>query len=229
MLKNKIIKISVGITLFVIALYLLGKYNPISMEFLINQHGLIQDYIIANPVLSIFLCTLMIALMISIMGPITPVCILAGFYFGIYIGLIIAIIGEVIGAMVVFVYARYFFKEYILRQFGSRFDKFKEGFNRNAISYLLFIRVIGGVPFGIQNLLPAVLDMKLRDYFIATIFGVIPWAYILVSIGNGVQDIVNTQSFSSEDLLKVEYLLPVLLISLIVIIPVIYKFIKRRF
>ena len=162
MFKNKIINTIVGISLFVSALYLLGKYNPISMEFLINQHGLIQDYIIANPVLSVFFCTLIIALMISIMGPITPVCILAGFYFGIYIGLIIAIIGEVIGAMVVFVYARYFFKEYILRQFGSRFDKFKDGFNRNAISYLLFIRVIGGVPFGIQNLLPAVLDMKLR-------------------------------------------------------------------
>ena len=71
--------------------------------------------------------------------------------------------------------------------------------------------------------------MKLRDYFIATIFGVIPWAYILVSIGNGVQNIVDTQSFSSEDILKVEYLLPVLLISVIVIIPVIYKFIKKRF
>ena len=154
MLKNKIIKISVGITLFVIALYLLGKYNPISMEFLINQHGLILDYIIANPVLSVFLCAMIITLMISIMGPITPVCILAGFYFGIYIGLIIAIIGEVIGAMVVFVYARYFFKEYILRQFGSRFDKFKEGFNRNAISYLLFIRVIGGVPFGFRIYFP---------------------------------------------------------------------------
>ena len=78
-------------------------------------------------------------------------------------------------------------------------------------------------------MLPAVLDMKLRYYFIATIFGVIPWAYILVSIGNGVQDIVDTQSFSSEDILKVEYLLPVLLTSLIVIIPVVYKFIKKRF
>ena len=163
------------------------------------------------------------------MGPITPLLILAGFYFGIYIGLIIAIIGEVVGAMIVFIYGRYFFKEYILSRFGSRFDKFKDGFNRNSISYLLFIRVIGGIPFGIQNLLPAVLDMKLRDYFIATIFGVIPWAYILVSIGNGVQDIVDTQSFSSEDILKIEYLLPVLLISVIVIIPVIYKFIKKRF
>ena len=71
--------------------------------------------------------------------------------------------------------------------------------------------------------------MKLRDYFIATIFGVIPWAYILVSIGNGIQNIVDTQSFSSEDILKAEYLLPVLLISVIVIIPVIYKFIKKRF
>ena len=94
---------------------------------------------------------------------------------------------------------------------------------------MLFIRVIGGVPFGIQNLLPAVLDMKFRDYFIATIFGVIPWAYILVSIGNGIQNIMETQNFSSSDILKIEYLLPVFLISTIVIVPVIYKFIKKRF
>ena len=71
--------------------------------------------------------------------------------------------------------------------------------------------------------------MKFRDYFIATIFGVIPWAYILVSIGNGIQNIMETQNFSSSDILKIEYLLPVLLISIIVIVPVIYKFIKKDF
>ena len=85
------------------------------------------------------------------------------------------------------------------------------------------------MPFGIQNLLPAVLDMKFRDYTIATVFGVIPWAYILVSIGNGIQNIMDTQEFSSDDLLKIEYLLPIILISLIVLIPIIYKFIKKRF
>ena len=78
-------------------------------------------------------------------------------------------------------------------------------------------------------MLPAVLDMKFRDYSIATIFGVIPWAYILVSIGNGIQNIMETQNFSSSDILKIEYLLPVLLISIIVIVPVIYKIIKKRF
>ena len=139
------------------------------------------------------------------------------------------IIGEIVGAVIVFLYGRYLFKAYILKQFGERFKKFKDGFNRNSLSYLLYIRVIGGVPFGIQNLLAAVLDMKFRDYFIATIFGVIPWAYILVSIGNGIQNIMETQNFSSSDILKIEYLLPVLLISIIVIVPVIYKFIKKDF
>jgi len=189
MLKNKSLRLlGIGLAI-VLILYFLGKYNPISMEFLINQHGYIQNYILTYPSFSVVICILIIAIMISLMGPITPVCILAGFYFGLYVGLLIAIIGEVIGAVIVFLYARYFFKAYILKQFGERFKNFKDGFNRNSISYLLFIRVIGGVPFGIQNLLPAVMDMKFRDYFIATMFGVIPWAYILVSMGNGSQNI----------------------------------------
>ena len=50
--------------------------------------------------------------------------------------------------------------------FGTKFDKFKDGFNKNSINYLLLIRVIGGTPFGVQNLLPAILDMRFKDYFI---------------------------------------------------------------
>ena len=50
-----------------------------------------------------------------------------------------------------------------------------------------------------------------------------------MSIGNGIQNIMETQNFSSSDILKIEYLLPVVLISRIVIVPVIYKFIKKRF
>ena len=229
MMKNKSFRLLlVSLTILVI-LYFLVEFNPISMEFLINQHGYIQDFIITYPITSIVICIFTIAIIISLMGPITPVCILVGFYFGIYVGLVIAIVGEIAGAAIVFLYGRYLFKSFILRKFGKRFEKFKQGFNRNAISYLLFIRVIGGVPFGIQNLLPAVLDMRFRDYLIATVFGVIPWAYILVSVGNGIQDIMDTQDFSSDDILKIEYLLPIMLIGIIIIIPVVYKFIKKRF
>ena len=229
MLKNRIIKISLISIVIVTILYLLGKYNPISMEFIINQHGQIRNIIDESPLIAVISTVLIIAVLISVMGPITPICILTGFYFGLYIGLTIAIIGETLGAIIVFLYGRYLFKEYFLNLFGTKFDKFKEGFNKNSINYLLLIRVIGGTPFGVQNLLPAILDMRFKDYFIATIFGVIPWAYILVSIGNGIQDIVDAGSFSSDAFLKLEYMMPIFILILIIVSPIIYKYIKKRF
>ena len=226
---NKSLKIGIISILFLSTLvYLIVKYNPISMEFIITQHGLISGFIDENYFLSFVICISFIALSISLMGPITPVCILSGFYFGLSGGIVISIIGETIGALIVFLYARYFFKSYLLNKLGSRFNSFKEGFNKNAISYLLFIRVIGGVPFGIQNLLPAIFDMKLRDYLIATLFGVIPWAYILSSIGNGIGDIVEAKEFDSSMLFNLNYFLPILFIGLIVLLPVVFKFLKKR-
>ena len=70
--------------------------------------------------------------------------------------------------------------------------------------------------------------MKFRDYFIATIFGVVPWAYILSSIGNGIGDIVEAREFDSSMLFNLNNFLPILLIGLIVLSPIVYKFIKKR-
>ena len=226
---SKGIKIGIITAIFLaIIIYIIGNYNPISMEFIITQHGLISEFINENYYTSLIICILVIAISISLMGPITPVCILSGFYFGLVSGLIICIIGEVIGAVIVFIYARYFFKNYLLNKLGNKFRTIKDGFNRNAIIYLLFIRVIGGTPFGIQNLLPAIFDMKFRDYFIATVFGVIPWAYILSSIGNGIGDIVEAREFDSSVLFNLNNFLPILLIGLIVLLPIAFKFIKKR-
>ncbi len=226
---SKGIKIGIITAFFLtIIIYIVGNYNPISMEFIITQHGLISEFIEENYYFSVIICVLIIAFSISLMGPITPVCILSGFYYGPAIGLVICIIGEVIGALIVFLYGRYFFKNYLLNKLGTRFKSYKDKFNRNAISYLLFIRVIGGVPFGIQNLLPAIFDMKFRDYLIATIFGVLPWAYILSSIGSGIGDIVEAREFDSSMLFNLNYFLPILLIGLIVLSPIAYKFINKK-
>ena len=226
--KRSII-LAISLLIVVGIVYLIGLYNPISMEFIINQHGQIKNIISEQPILSFTTTIFIVAFLVSIMGPITPICILAGFYFGFYEGLIISIIGETLGAIIVFLYGRYLFKEYFLKLLGERFSKFKNGFNKNAISYLMFIRVVGGTPFGVQNLLPAILDMKLRDYFIATIFGVVPWAYILVSLGNGLSNIVEAEQFDSSMLFKAEYITPLIIIAIIVLLPVLYKLIKKRF
>ena len=226
---KRLIILAISLLIVFGVVYLIGVYNPISMELIINQHGQIKNIISEQPILSFTTTIFIVAFLVSIMGPITPICILAGFYFGFYEGLIILIIGETLGAIIVFLYGRYLFKEYFLKLLGERFGKFKDGFNKNAISYLMFIRVVGGTPFGVQNLLPAILDMKLRDYFIATIFGVIPWAYILVSLGNGLSNIVEAEQFDSSMLFKAEYITPLIIIASIVLLPVLYKLLKKRF
>ena len=226
---NRVIILAIS-SLFVLGIiYLIGRYNPISMEFIINQHGSIKNLIDEQPLFSMLGTILLVTLVVSIMGPVTPLCIFSGFYFGLFQGLLISIIGEISGAVVVFFYGRYLFKEYFLNMLGQRFNKFKSGFNNNAISYLLFIRIVGGIPFGIQNIFPAVLDMKFRDYFIATLFGVLPWAYILVSIGYGIGNIVDAKEFSSSMFLKMGYILPVVLMAILVMLPVVYRLIKKRF
>ena len=229
MSNKRLIILAISLLIVFGVVYLIGVYNPISMELIINQHGQIKNIISEQPILSFTTTIFIVAFLVSIMGPITPICILAGFYFGFYEGLIISIIGETLGAIIVFLYGRYLFKEYFLKLLGERFGKFKDGFNKNAISYLMFIRVVGGTPFGVQNLLPAILDMKLRDYFIATIFGVIPWAYILVSLGNGLSNIVEAEQFDSSMLFKAEYITPLIIIASIVLLPILYKLLKKRF
>ena len=226
---NRAIILVISLLIILGIIYLIGMYNPISMEFIINQHGQIKNIISEQPILSLLGTIFIVVCMVSIMGPITPICIVAGFYFGFYEGLIISIVGETLGAIVVFLYGRYLFKEYFLKMLGERFSKFKNGFNKSAISYLMFIRVVGGTPFGVQNLLPAILDMKLRDYFIATFFGVIPWAYVLVSLGSGLSNIVEAEQFESRMLFKAEYIAPLVVIAVIVMLPVAYKLIKKRF
>lgn len=226
---SRVIILVISLLIIIGIIYLIGVYNPISMEFIINQHGQIRNTISEQPVLSLVGIIFIIVLMVLLMSPITPIIILTGFYFGFYEGLIISIVSETLGAIMVFLYGRYLFKEFFKKMLGERFNKFKDGFNNNAISYLMFIRVVGGIPFGVQNLLPAILDMKLRDYFIATIFGVIPWAYILVSLGNGLSNIVEAGQFESSMLFTAEYITPLIIIAVIVMLPVIYKLIKKRF
>ena len=135
---NKTLKISAIVAIFLfLIVYLIGKYNPFSMEFIITQHGIISEFIANNFILSSIICTLLIVVTVSLMGAITPVIILAGFYFGLTTALFISIAGEVLGAIIVFFYGRFLFKSYFLNKLGTRFKSFQEKFNNIRITKLL--------------------------------------------------------------------------------------------
>ena len=55
---------------------------------------------------------------------------------------------------------------------------------------MLIYRFVGGIPFFIQNILPCLFDVKIKNYFFATFFGMLPQIFIGVSLGSGIEKII---------------------------------------
>src|SRR4029078_7175302 len=64
-----------------------------------------------------------------------------GFLFGWFIGGIASIIGATIGASIVFLIARTAFGEVLAARAGPWLSRFRQGFQDDAFSYLMFLRL----------------------------------------------------------------------------------------
>ena len=64
---------------------------------------------------------------------------------------------------------RFFFRKTIERKLAPKFLKLKESFNKNDIVYFMIYRFIGGggTPYAIQNVLPVLFNMSIKNYIIA--------------------------------------------------------------
>ena len=115
-----------------------------------------------------------------------------------------ALIGMTLGATLLYIFANYFLKEIIKENFLNRFGKLEEKFKQSEFLYLLIYRIIGGIPFQIQNVLPCIFNVKIFNFFFSTLLGIIPSSFIVVSIGSGLEEIIdqNLEAPSLIDLIS---------------------------
>ncbi len=129
---------------------------------------------------------------ILLLGFATPLALVAGFLFGKLYGTLISVIGFTIGCTVLYIFANQYFKDFILEKLAKKISKFKDIFNKNEFFYFMIFRFAGGggTPFAIQNLLPVLFNMKIKNYFFSTFIGLFPMVFILCSIGSGIEKII---------------------------------------
>lgn len=97
----------------------------------------------------------------------------------------LTIIGATLGAVGIFLAARSAAGETLRRRAGPWVNRLASGFNANAFSYMLTLRLIPIVPFWLVNLVPAVLGVPLATYALATVIGIVPGTVVYVAVGNG--------------------------------------------
>ncbi len=188
------------------------------------------NYISANILINLIYFFIFSVVWVALLGFGSPILIISGVLFGKWIGTLISVISISFGALVLYSIGIFFFRDLVKSILEKKFEKYIHQFQKNEFFFFFIYRFIGGlgVPFGLQNLLPILFDMKKINYFLASFFGFIPSMFIMNTIGAGLNSYVEqAQSFSIVDLvLTPEIYFPIILFVGFMIISL---FVKKKF
>ena len=200
--KAKKIKLFIGLFyLTAICLFLYFFFSKFSLQELTSYDFIRENrsyfFELKNSnlfLLSIIFLALTILWVFPFLGFGSPVAIIGGFIFGKWIGTIVVVSGLTIGATFLYIFGNYFLKDFIREKFLNKFKKLETKFKKSEFIYLLFYRMVGGIPWQLQCLLPTLFDVKLKNYFFSTLIGVVPGTFLITSIGSGLEKIIDKNS-----------------------------------
>ena len=203
----------------------------LSFDALKSHRKAALDWYAHNPALAVIGYMAAYALVVALSLPGAVWMTLAGgFLFGTVAATFYVVTAATVGALGIFLIARYALADFFRAKTGTAGRKMEEGFRKNALSYLLFLRLVPLFPFWLVNLAPALLGVPTRIFVIGTFLGIIPGSAVFCSVGNGLGAIF--EAGGGFDPVKVirdpEVLGPLLALAALSLVPIVYKRWKTR-
>ena len=196
--KTKKFKIYIGLFyIAIIGVFLYYLFSKFSLQEL-SSYEFIKDnldYFSKIKTKNIFLLSLIFLLftilwVFPFLGFGSPVALLAGFLLGKWVGSLVVVIGLSIGASFLYIFANFFLKDFVREKFLNKFKNLDVKFKKSEFIYLLIYRFIGGIPWQLSCILPTLFNVKVINFFLATLIGIIPQVFLVVSIGSGLETII---------------------------------------
>ena len=196
--KTKKIKLFIGLSyLTLVIIFLIFFFSNFTLQEITSYEFIKENrlYFIELKNSNLFLVSsifllLTILWVFPFLGFGSPIALLGGFILGKWVGTIIVVLGLSIGATFLYIFGNYFLKNIIRDKFLNRFETLEIKFKNSEFIYLLIYRFIGGVPWQLSCLLPTLFNVKVSNFFFATFIGIIPQIFLAVSIGDGLEKII---------------------------------------
>ena len=235
--KTKKIKLIIGISyLSLVLIFLLLFFSKFSLQEITSYDFIKKNrlYFLELKNSNLFLVSLIFLFLTVLwvfpfLGFGSPIALLGGFILGKWIGTIIVVLGLSIGATFLYIFGNYFLKDIVREKFLNRFKTLEIRFKSSEFIYLLIYRFIGGVPWQLSCLLPTLFNVKIYNFFFATLIGIIPQIFLAVSIGNGLEKIIEENADVpkfSDILISSEIYIPILAFIFLVLITI---FLRKSF
>jgi len=212
------------------AFFAFGGTDYLSFEALRDNRQAILEWKDANYVLAIltFIVAYHVAVMFSLPGAVW-LTLTGGFLFGTVEATVYVVIGATAGAVGIFLLARYALYDFFHAKVGKTLAKMEKGFQDDALSYMLVLRLVPLFPFWLVNLVPALLGVKLRTYTIGTFVGIIPGAFVYASVGSGLGAVFDEGKTPDLGIIfSPDILIPIIGLAALAMVPVLYKKIKNK-
>ena len=200
--KAKKTKIIIGLCyLTLVSFFLLMFFSKFSIDeitsydFIRDNKSYFQELKNSNLFLvSIIFLIFTILWVFPFLGFGSPIALLGGFMFGKWLGTIIVVIGLSVGATFLYMFGNYFLKDLIRQKFLNKYENLERRFKKSEFYYLLIYRFIGGIPWQLSCILPTIFNVKTVNFFFASLIGIVPQIFLAVSIGSGLEKIIDQNS-----------------------------------
>jgi uncharacterized membrane protein YdjX (TVP38/TMEM64 family) len=230
--------------------FAMGWHKLLSFKTIGLNYEALRAFIADNLALAVLAYVAIYIAVVALSLPGALVMTLSGgLLFGWQIAAPATVVAATIGATIVFLVARSSFGDALARRAGPWIAKLQEGFKENALSYLLFLRLVPAFPFFVVNLAPALLGVPASTFIIGTGLGIIPGTLAFSVAGSSLGSIVEAQNALYKDciarsgdgaestctysidpgtLVTSELLLAFALLGAVALIPVAYKTWSKR-
>ena len=235
--KAKKTKIIIGLCyLTLVSFFLLMFFSKFSIDeitsydFIRDNRSYFQELKNSNLFLvSIIFLIFTILWVFPFLGFGSPIALLGGFMFGKWLGTIIVVIGLSVGATFLYMFGNYFLKDLIREKFLNKYENLERRFKKSEFYYLLIYRFIGGIPWQLSCILPTIFNVKTINFFFASLIGIVPQIFLAVSIGSGLEKIIDQNSELpkfTEVIFSPEIYIPILAFLSLVLITI---FLRKSF
>ena len=197
--KSKKVKLFIGLFyITIVGLFLYYLFSKFSLQQLTSYEFIKDnvDYFSKIKKSNLFLLSSSFLLftilwVFPFLGFGSPVALLGGFILGKWLGVTIVVLGLSIGATFLYIFGNFFLKDFVREKFLNKFVNLENKFKKSEFFYLLIYRMVGGIPWQLSCILPTLFNVKVVNFFFATLIGIIPQVFLVVSIGNGLETVIN--------------------------------------
>lgn len=180
----------------------MGWHRLLTLKTVGLNYEALSDFIGAHLVVALLLYVGAYVAIVALSLPGGLVMTVAGgLLFGWELAAPVTVLSATIGASIIFLVAKTSLGEPLAAKAGPWLGRLRAGFQENALSYLLFLRLVPLFPFFVVNLAPALLGVPFTTFAIATLLGIIPGTLAFSVAGSGLASVIEAQNQIYQDCL----------------------------